>query len=159
MSLQYIYPSSVGPMYFVASEQGLQGLFWNKQQAPVVKTLEGNEGPVLILKKALRQVEEFLEGKRRHFDLVYDIGGTDFQKKVWQELARIPYGETVSYTHIAKKIKQAKAVRAVGTANGRNPLSIIVPCHRVIAADGTLGGYAGGLEVKTKLLELEQRSK
>ncbi len=82
--------------------------------------------------------------------------GTEFQKKVWNELAKIPFGKTFSYGEIAGKIRNQKAVRAVGTANGRNPLAIIVPCHRVIAADGGLGGFAGGLEIKRKLLELER---
>ena len=86
-----------------------------------------------------------------------DIIGTDFQIQVWQALAQIPYGQTISYTDIAKKIKNPKAVRAVGSANGKNPLAIIVPCHRVISADGTLGGYAGGLKIKTALLNLEKK--
>src|SRR5438445_11189765 len=90
------------------------------------------------------------------FEVTLDIVGTPFQMQVWEQLRKIPYGVTYSYSDIASKIKNPKAVRAVGTANGRNPLSLIVPCHRVIAADGKLGGYAGGLSIKTQLLELEQ---
>ena len=94
-------------------------------------------------------------GRRRRFDLPLDLRGTDFQKRCWQELLKIPYGETRSYAEIARAIGNPAAVRAVGLANGQNPIAIIVPCHRVIGSDGSLTGYGGGLETKRKLLELE----
>lgn len=106
--------------------------------------------------RKLKQLGEYFEGVREKFDLPFDVQGTPFQMQVWNQLSKIPYGETCSYRDIARKIKNAKAVRAVGTANGRNPLSIIVPCHRVIASNGSLGGYAGGVKLKTKLLSFEK---
>lgn len=142
--------SKIGRLYLVASEKGLQGVFWKKQPVPIKETK--------ILSTAVRQLEQYLDGKRKAFDLPLDVQGTAFQKLVWNELSRIPFGKTYSYKEIAAKIKNAKAFRAVGTANGKNPLCIIVPCHRVIAADGSLGGYSGGLATKTKLLGLEQKA-
>lgn len=160
MPTQWKFDSEIGPLYLVASEKGLQGVFWKKHaSASTVKNLDGNGPEIKILESAHAQLLEYFAGKRKAFDLIFDIQGTDFQKKVWAQLAKIPYGETASYSDIAQKIKNAKAVRAVGTANGRNPLSIIVPCHRVIAANGTLGGYAGGLPVKTRLLEIERKKR
>lgn len=103
-----------------------------------------------------RQVQEFLTGERKSFDVIYSLNGTEFQRKVWATLCKIPYGETRSYKQIAEALGQPKAVRAVGMANNRNPLMIIVPCHRVIGSDGSLVGYAGGLEMKKALLEVEQ---
>lgn len=158
-SLQYVHKSKIGMLYFVASEKGLQGIFWKKKLGmKLVKDLRAEDSATRHLVKAIIQVDEYLEGKRKKFDLDFDIQGTAFQKCVWRELAKIPYGETVSYTDIARRISNGKAVRAVGTANGRNPLSLIVPCHRVIAASGGLGGYAGGLRTKEKLLALEKKT-
>jgi methylated-DNA-[protein]-cysteine S-methyltransferase len=102
-----------------------------------------------------RQLEEYFSGRRRHFDLPLDLHGTEFQKRCWRELLKIPYGETRSYAEIARAIGNPSAVRAVGLANGQNPIAIIVPCHRVIGSDGSLTGYGGGLDVKRRLLELE----
>ena len=102
-----------------------------------------------------RQLEEYFAGRRRQFDLPLDLHGTEFQKRCWQELLKIPYGETRSYADVARAIGNPSAVRAVGLANGQNPIAIIVPCHRVIGSDGSLTGYGGGLETKRKLLELE----
>lgn len=111
-----------------------------------------------ILIEAKKQLSEYFQGKRSDFDLTMEAQGTEFQKKVWARLSQIPFGETRSYKDIAIELKDKNACRAVGTANGKNPLSIFVPCHRVISSDGSLGGYAGGLEIKTKLLRLEQES-
>jgi methylated-DNA-[protein]-cysteine S-methyltransferase len=108
-----------------------------------------------LLLQAQQQLEEYFAGKRRKFTVKLDPAGTEFQNKVWNALRTIPFGETRSYGEIANQIGSRKAVRAVGAANGRNPLSIIVPCHRVIGADGKLTGFAGGLEVKAQLLALE----
>jgi methylated-DNA-[protein]-cysteine S-methyltransferase len=102
-----------------------------------------------------RQLQEYFAGQRREFDLQLDIRGTDFQKRCWQELLEIPYGETRSYADIARAIGNPQAVRAVGLANGQNPIAIVVPCHRVIGSDGSLTGYGGGLGVKRKLLQHE----
>ena len=151
--------SKIGPFYFVASGKGLQGVLWKKHPAPMATSLKGVDPAIRILSRSVRQFEEYLRGKRKKFTLPFDVVGTPFQKKVWKELANIPYGETRSYKDIARRIKNPKAVRAVGTANSKNPLCIFVPCHRVIAHDGSLGGYAGGLRMKTKLLKLEQRKK
>ena len=109
-----------------------------------------------LTKSAIHQLNEYFNGIRKSFDLPLEMNGTEFQKKVWNALCDIPYGETRSYKDIAEKIGNPKAVRAVGGANNKNKLMIVVPCHRVIGADGSLTGYAGGLDVKKILLELEQ---
>ena len=102
------------------------------------------------------QLLEYFEGKRTAFDLPLDLRGTPFQLEVWRALLAIPYGETRSYAEIARAVGRPAAVRAVGAANGANPIAIVVPCHRVIAADGSLGGYGGGLELKARLLAMER---
>jgi methylated-DNA-[protein]-cysteine S-methyltransferase len=114
-----------------------------------------NESSDPVLEASARQLKEYFAGKRRKFDLPLAAAGTDFQRSVWAALAAIPYGELRSYRDIAQSIAKPKAVRAVGAANGSNPLPIVVPCHRVIGADGSLTGFAGGLQAKTFLLELE----
>jgi methylated-DNA-[protein]-cysteine S-methyltransferase len=153
--LQYHLKSKICDLYLIASDLGLCAIEWKKQNIPMTKSLTGKAPEILILKKTVLQLEQYFKGTRQKFELPVDIVGTDFQIQVWQALAQIPYAETVSYSDIAKKIKNPKAVRAVGSANGKNPLAIIVPCHRVIAADGTMGGYAGGLKIKKALLDLE----
>ena len=105
---------------------------------------------------AIEQVCEYLEGKRRDFELHLDLRGTDFQLAVWDELCRIPFGATLSYQDVARAIGRPQAVRAVGTANGSNPIPLVVPCHRVVATGGKLGGYGGGLELKRRLLAMER---
>jgi len=153
--LQIKFQSEIGPIFLVASEKGLHGVYWKEMK--IEYAMPKTQGTAMdILKETQKQLEQYLKGQRKVFDLPLDATGTDFQKRVWLELSKIPYGKTFSYSEIAKKIQNDRAVRAVGTANGRNPISLIVPCHRVIAADGTLGGYAGGLEIKEKLLRLEQ---
>ncbi|MFZ2314769.1 MAG: methylated-DNA--[protein]-cysteine S-methyltransferase [Gammaproteobacteria bacterium] len=151
--LQKKLETSIGGLYLVASDKGLQHLSWKKQQAPMLKNEK--EPATIILKKAEKQIKEYLAGSRKVFDLPLDVNGTDFQKKVWAALLKIPYGKTCSYKDIAVALNNSKACRAVGTANGRNPISIIVPCHRVINADGGLGGYSSGLSRKKILLKLE----
>jgi len=116
--------------------------------------IEKNE--TVLLKEAIRELNEYLDGKRTSFDLQLEPQGTEFQKRVWQALKEIPFGETRSYGEIAKLIGNEKASRAVGMANNKNPIPIIVPCHRVIGANGKLVGYAGGLDIKEKLLNLEK---
>lgn len=109
--------------------------------------------------EAIAQLGDYFKGERTRFDLKLNAQGTDFQKMVWQELVKIPYGETISYGELAKRIGNPKASRAVGMANGKNPISIIIPCHRVIGKNGSLIGFGGGLEVKRNLLDLEKRIK
>lgn len=118
---------------------------------------ESKEEETPVLAKAKRQLTEYLAGTRETFDVPISMRGTSFQKKVWEQLLQIPYGETATYGEIAARIGNPKACRAVGMANHHNPISIIVPCHRVIGADGRLTGYGGGLPIKEKLLALEKK--
>jgi len=123
-----------------------------------------SEGPVSKkipkqLQEGVSQLQEYFEGKRIRFDFKINPQGTDFQQKVWQELLNIPYGKTMSYLDLSKKLGDAKAIRAVASANGKNPLWIVIPCHRVVGTDGSLTGYAGGLWRKKWLLEHEYPSK
>ncbi len=110
-----------------------------------------------ILKEAILQLSEYFAGERTNFDLKMYLSGTEFQKQVWNGLVEIPYGKTISYGELATSLNSPGGMRAVGAANGQNPIPIIIPCHRVIAADGSLGGYTGGLGIKRKLLDLEQQ--
>lgn len=116
---------------------------------------EFEEGTSEVIGEAMKQLDEYFAGKRRTFDIPLLFTGTEFQKKVWNELLKIPFGETISYGEMARRINMPKAVRAVANANGANSMSIFAPCHRVIGSDHTLTGYGGGLETKRKLLELE----
>ncbi len=122
-----------------------------------VQETDAENIPSEISEQAFFELREYLDGKRRQFLFPYQVHGTGFQQKVWRELCRIPYGETRTYQEIAEAIGNPRACRAVGMANHKNPMGIVIPCHRVIGADGKLTGYAGGLEVKRKLLELERR--
>ena len=120
------------------------------------KSLSKSEPAEVLLIEALEQLTAYFKGERQAFDLPLDISlGTDFQQRVWQQLQKIPHGETISYATLAQRVGNPKGYRAVANANGRNPFSIIIPCHRVIASDGKLGGYTGGLDKKTYLLALE----
>jgi O-6-methylguanine DNA methyltransferase len=132
-----------------AGGRGLAG--WLRRQAPGAQ-LKAGFAPN---KAAIQQILEYLDGKRSDFDLPLDLRGTDFQRRVWDALLAIPYGVTRSYADIARTIREPAAVRAVGAANGANPCAIVVPCHRVVATGGKLGGYGGGLPLKRKLLALE----
>lgn len=152
--MQYPFSSPVGILYLVASERGLQSIDRLKQDVPLCQDVKKHS----ILKQAVKELQEYFAGKRQDFSIPLDLQGTDFQKRVWQALQRIPYGQTISYKQLAANIKNPKAVRAVGGANGKNPVCIIVPCHRVIAADGGIGGYSGGLSMKKKLLTIEGAS-
>jgi O-6-methylguanine DNA methyltransferase len=137
----------------VASEVGIRTIALNAATG-----LTGNESPSNpLLREAASQLRAYFGGELRDFDLTLDMQGTGFQKRVWAELLHIPYGETRSYSDVAKVIGEPKAVRAVGAANGRNPVPIVVPCHRVIGAGGSLTGYGGGLPLKRFLLDLEAR--
>lgn len=133
-----------------ASGRGLRG--WLRRCIPDARCADG----FAPNRTAIAQVLEYLEGKRVVFDLALDLRGTQFQAAVWQALLAIPYGQTRSYAEIAAVVGQPNAVRAVGAANGANPVALVVPCHRVIASDGRLGGYGGGSELKAKLLAMER---
>lgn len=148
--------SPVGTLTLVAGEAGLAAILWEDDDPGRVRLgpLAADAGhPVLA--EAERQLAGYFDGARRGFDLPLDFRGTDFQKQVWHALLAIPFGETRSYAQIAAAIGRPAAVRAVGAANGRNPISIVAPCHRVIGTNGTLTGFAGGLEAKRFLLRLE----
>lgn len=119
---------------------------------------EGKENPCALLNEVQIQIQEYFHKQRKAFDVPLKLAGTIFQRNVWDELCNIPYGETKSYKQIAQKINNPKAMRAVGMANNKNPIMIVVPCHRVIGANGSLVGYAGGLDIKQTLLTLEKNN-
>ena len=148
--------SPVGELKLVANGNRLAAILWENDKPNRVRLpemVEADDRPILI--ETERQLNEYFAGTRDRFDLELDFQGTDFQKKVWAALLTIPFGETRSYSDIARQIGNINAVRAVGAANGRNPISIVAPCHRVIGASGDLTGFAGGLTNKMLLLSLE----
>ncbi|MBK5211404.1 MAG: methylated-DNA--[protein]-cysteine S-methyltransferase [Coriobacteriia bacterium] len=167
MSYTKIMKSPLGPLVISASEKGITCLDFfvggdteltqDSAEANCWKN-SGTATEKYHVDRAISQLEEYFSGKRTEFDLDLDITtGTDFQQKVWQALTTIPYGETATYKEIAERIGNPKACRAVGGANNKNPIAIVVPCHRVIGSNGKLIGYAGGLSKKVALLEREQR--
>jgi len=155
MRLAYSHLSSpVGRLLLVADDLSLKSIrFESDAQDPEAGWKRGNP----LLREAARQIRAYFARKLRAFELPLAPEGTAFQRKVWQALVEIPYGSTASYSQIARKIKHPTAVRAVGAANGRNPLPIVIPCHRVIGSNGSLTGFGGGLEAKRLLLDLERR--
>lgn len=160
MSLDTIWydelDTPIGVLRLVADDVGLREVWFStgrQQRSPQPTWLRAREP----LAQARQQLEEYFAGQRQHFDLALHPVGTAFQQQVWWELARIPYGATISYGELARRIDHPQAVRAVGAANGRNPLPIILPCHRVIGANGSLTGFGGGLPTKQFLLSLESR--
>jgi len=147
------YKAPLGVIEIEADNKAITGLRLFKK-SPV--SLQTSANP--LIKEACRQLDEYFAGKRRTFELpLSPQGGTPFQQAVWKRLQEIPYGQTISYAQLAKAVGNPKACRAVGSANGKNPIAIIIPCHRVIASDGSLGGFASGLENKIQLLNLEMR--
>ncbi|MBN9412832.1 MAG: methylated-DNA--[protein]-cysteine S-methyltransferase [Candidatus Paracaedimonas acanthamoebae] len=161
--MTYVYktmPSPVGILKLISSDKGLTGILWENDTLGRVSfrsEIEEKDNPFLL--DAEKQLKDYFTGKLKKFSLKLNFVGTEFQKKVWQALLTIPFGETRSYAQIAQQIGNPKAVRAVGAANGKNPLSIIAPCHRVIGTNGKLTGFAGGLETKAFLLKLENPDK
>lgn len=149
--------SPVGELTLVADGHGLAAILWENDKPDRVRLgamTEKADHPVLV--ETERQLGEYFAGDRRSFDVPLSFAGTDFQKRVWAALLAIPFGETRSYGEIADQLGSPGASRAVGAANGRNPISIIAPCHRVVGSNGKLTGFAGGLEAKAFLLELER---
>ena len=159
--------SAIGPLFLAASARGLVALEFDTRK-PGQQSIRPNprrlreeqkgfkfEDSLQQMQPYLSELEEYFAGKRREFTFPLDLRGTDFQRACWRALLAIPYGETRTYADIARAVDKPNAFRAVGMANNRNPIAIVVPCHRVIASDGTLCGYGGGLDVKRKLLELE----
>lgn len=152
--------TEIGPLHLFADEHSVRGIYFEANLKDADKAFHGHEiknTTTPLLKKLITQLEEYFSGKRKIFDIKLSYEGTEFQKKAWGFLCTIPYGKTISYSEQAKKTKNAGAVRAVGSANGKNPLPIVIPCHRVLRATGELGGFSGGLDVKQKLLELESK--
>lgn len=165
------FDSPVGPLFLAASDKGLVALEFDarlpgqqsirpnprhirEEQVRREETLSFDDSP-RRMRPYIGELEEYFSGRRREFTFPLDLRGTEFQLACWHALLAIPYGETRTYADIARAIGKPNAFRAVGMANNRNPIAIVVPCHRVIASDGTLCGYGGGLDVKRKLLELE----
>jgi len=159
--------SPVGPLFLASSEKGLVALEFDKRR-PGQQTIRPNprhlrqesntlrfEDSPSAMSRYARELDEYFSAKRRDFTFPLDLRGTDFQLSCWRALLDIPYGETRTYADIARAVGRPQGFRAVGMANNRNPVAIVVPCHRVIASDGSLCGYGGGLETKRKLLELE----
>lgn len=149
--------SPVGLLKLVAHDTALVAVLWENEDPKRVRLaelVEDKKHPILL--ETQKQLNEYFSGQRQVFDLPLDFEGTEFQQKVWQALLTIPFGETRSYKQIAEQLGNVKAVRAVGAANGKNPISIIAPCHRVVGANGKLVGFAGGLENKDILLKIEK---
>jgi methylated-DNA-[protein]-cysteine S-methyltransferase len=159
MSLAYkTIDSPVGRLKLVASDKGLVAILWENDKPNRVRLgamIADQRHPILLVTE--RQLEQYFAGERKTFSVPLDMRGTSFQKNLWEALLAIPFGETRSYGQLAKQLGNARAMRAVGAANGRNPVSIIVPCHRVIGSSGKLIGFAGGLETKARLLSLEEQ--
>lgn len=162
-----VFASPVGPLFLAASEKGLVALEFDAR-LPDQQTIRPNprdlraEGKGFCFERAdekmagyIHELEEYFAGRRREFRFPLDLRGTEFQVACWRALLAIPYGETRTYSDIAREVRRPQGFRAVGMANNRNPIAIVVPCHRVIASDGSLCGYGGGLDIKRKLLELE----
>ncbi len=160
--VQTRFASPLGPLVLAATPLGLAGVWFDDQRhlpaelSPEASHTWPSDADHPVLKAAIGQLSDYFAGRLSHFDLPLDLsGGTAFQQAVWQALLAIPHGGTTSYGQVGQRIGKPAAVRAVGAAVGRNPVSIIVPCHRVMGADGSLTGYAGGLQRKTALLRLE----
>ena len=152
--------SPIGKLHFIASDQALLCLAFdqNREACQARLGISGlSEGENPVIDQAKRELSEYFAGRRTIFAVPVHLQGTEFQKRAWEALRSIPFGATISYQQQARELGQEGAVRATGSANGRNPIAIIVPCHRVVRSDGTLGGYAGGMEIKASLLELESR--
>lgn len=150
-----VIDTPIGLLQIIATDKAIVGV----KPIDHVKNIVANEAANILVKKCKSELEEYFSGMRKSFDLPLRFEGTDFQKQVWQQLGKIPYGETRTYGEIAELIGKPKAARAIGMANHNNPILILAACHRVIGADGSLTGYAAGIEAKRYLLELEKKNK
>ena len=150
------FESPVGRLLLVADEAGLREINFLRNAEPAILKREWNEDAA-VCSETVRQLRAYFAGELQDFDLKLTPQGTPFQQKVWAELCKIPYGKTISYGQLATRIGNPNASRAVGLANGSNPIPIVIPCHRVIGSNGKLTGYGGGLPIKEKLLALERR--
>jgi methylated-DNA-[protein]-cysteine S-methyltransferase len=148
MTFSTQFSSPVGPLTLEGDDRSLTRLGFGEPAAP--------QGDAQAVGAAAIQLEQYFAGERTEFDLDIELQGTPFERRVWDAVRAIPYGETASYAEIARRVGSPSACRAVGRANGRNPIAVIVPCHRVVGSDGSLTGYAGGVEMKRALLELER---
>ena len=147
--------SPVGALSLAATDHALVALVWRRESHAAAFELAVESPTHPLLRETARQLHEYFAGSRRKFDVPLEFRGTDFQRRAWSALLSIPYGETRTYRQMAEQIGNPAAVRAVGAANGRNPISIIAPCHRVIGMNGDLTGFGGGLDAKARLLSLE----
>jgi methylated-DNA-[protein]-cysteine S-methyltransferase len=155
--MKYCYTDTpIGSLLIAGDENAIHLIAFPEAGKPHEPRAGWTESGADPLSEAVRQLREYFAGKRRDFDLPLAPEGTTFQRRVWRELQAIPYGETISYGELARRVGNPKASRAVGSANGKNQIPIVIPCHRVIASDGGLGGFGGGLPVKEKLLALEK---
>lgn len=147
--------SPVGELTIITSAAGLHAILWDHDHTKIIRNLAQAKHEKTIV-QTKKQLTEYFAGKRKTFALPLVFNGTDFQMQAWQQLLKIPYGKTISYAEQAEKIGHKNKARPVGTANGRNPISIVIPCHRVIGSNGQLVGFGGGIEKKAYLLQLEQ---
>jgi methylated-DNA-[protein]-cysteine S-methyltransferase len=148
-------PSPVGPLLLAASDEGLHLIEFQNPRHPMAHCDDWDARECDVIRLAAHQLREYFDGERRDFELPLAPRGTAFQLSVWRTLAAIPYGHTISYAQLAQRVGRPSAVRAVGAANGRNPLPLVLPCHRVIGSDGSLTGFGGGLPTKEFLLRME----
>jgi methylated-DNA-[protein]-cysteine S-methyltransferase len=159
MTMNYysVIKSPVNDLMLVADDSALVGLYFaGCDHIPAANRRWTLDPKHPVLQQAATQLDEYFAGKRTEFSLPMRLAGTEFQEKVWRQIARIPYGETISYSDLAKRAGATRAIRAVGTSTGRNPVAIVIPCHRVVGKDGNMRGFAGGLERKRRLLDLEK---
>lgn len=152
-----LVPSPVGPLEIAGTEKGVVSVSFARKGVLPKKPAKKSDPVPAPLRDCARQLEEYFAGRRKSFDCRLDLQGTDFQKKVWRALLKVPFGKTASYGKIARAVGRPGAARAVGGANHANPVAVIVPCHRIIGADGSLTGYGAGIERKAWLLEHERR--
>ncbi len=151
MKNYFVYNMEIGNIIITDNGEEITGIHFDRYEIPKDFVEKATD----LIKETKSQLDEYFNGKRYNFNIPLNLEGTDFQKSVWKALEEIPYGETKSYSEIAEYIGNPKACRAVGLANNKNPISIIIPCHRVIGKNGKLVGYGGGLDIKEKLLKLE----
>lgn len=154
------WKSPIGELYLYSDEKNLLALTYPDNNSKTLKKLQlynlvNSSSP--IIDETIIQLQEYFENKRKKFNIPFNMIGTEFQERAWKELGNIPFGKTISYTEQAIKIKSEKAVRAIGTANGKNLIAIIIPCHRVVSSNGKISGYSGGSAIKEKLLQIEKK--